>query len=131
MFVSLPTLVELALVLRAPAPRMACLEPNSNVLVVGGGPVQVLSAKLAAISGYKVTYASTPEGISGGKSLLWDETCPEGSLDITFLPIAGPDASSESIEAACGAAEGLIIAFDLEQARRVPVSFRIRRIHAT
>ena len=63
---------------RCAGPRMECVSPPAKVLTCGGGPIQSLVTRLAALDGYAVTYASTPEGIEGAKKLVYDAKHPEG-----------------------------------------------------
>jgi len=103
----------------APAPRAgiirAALAPGSEVIVVGGGPIMLLTAKLAAMRGFKTTCAANPQDAKIGVSLIYTSECPEGSLPLSFLPIAGPEANSAQIDAAIARSSAVIFAFDNEQ----------------
>jgi len=72
----------------------------------------LLSAKLAALRGYKTTCFLPPEEMDAAKTLLFTEAHPEGSLSLEFLPIAGPDVDAEAIDERIASAQGLVIAFD-------------------
>jgi len=97
--------------------------PPAKVLVVGAGPVCVCAAKLAALRGYQTTCLAFPEDCNRAASLIYSEKlgCVEGSLPLTFIPIAGPDAEEAQIEATAAEADGLILAIDGENTFGVPV----------
>lgn len=95
---------------------MASLAPGAEVVVVGSGPVLFLVGKLAALAGYKTTVTVGADDAREAAALVYDERHPEGSLPLAFLPIAGPEASQEAIDAAIKGANGLIIAFDAPRA---------------
>ena len=100
-----------------PAATVAlALSPGANVLCVGSGPIMLLSAKLAALKGYTTTCAAPPSDCETANQIVYNDLHKEGDIPLSFLPIAGPDASAEAIEAAVNAAEGLIVAIDDERA---------------
>jgi len=100
--------------LRALDVRMA-IPADAPILVVGGGPIQVLAARVAALRGHPTTLACIPSNVETAKSLLYDDQNPDGSMPIKIVPIAGDDAVKSEIEAAIEAAQGLIIAFDSDK----------------
>jgi len=96
------------------------ISPGSKVLVVGSGPVCLCAAKLAAVRGFSTTCLVPPGDCELGPGLV-SEGGDLGSLPLTFMPVAGPEASEEAIEAAAASAEGLILAIDNEGAFGKPV----------
>jgi len=90
------------------------LKAGDDVMVAGNGPVMLLAAKLAAIKGYSTTCALSPKELEQAARLVFTDVHPEGSLPISFVPIAGPDAEAAVIEACVAKAKGLILAFDGE-----------------
>uniref|UniRef100_A0A7S4HPG6 Uncharacterized protein n=1 Tax=Prymnesium polylepis TaxID=72548 RepID=A0A7S4HPG6_9EUKA len=90
------------------------LEAGDNVLICGDGPVMILAAKLAAIKGYSTTCALAPRSLTEAPKLVYTDAHPEGSLPLSFLPIAGPDADSVVIDECVANSKGLIVAFDRE-----------------
>jgi len=90
------------------------LKAGDDVMVAGNGPVMLLAAKLAAIKGYSTTCALSPKELEQAARLVFTDVHPEGSLPISFVPIAGPDAEAAVIEAFVAKAKGLILAFDGE-----------------
>jgi len=86
--------------------------PGANVLVVGFGPVCVCAAKLAALAGFSTTALLYPQECASAPGLVYDSRTEEGSIPLTFMPIAGPDADGEAIEAVAASAEGVIMAID-------------------
>lgn len=97
------------------APVAACrgavamgLSPGDAVAVVGSGPVSYLTAQLAAKAGFKTTLFGDPRDLETARELV--------SADVAYLPIAGPDANSATIDAGAAAADALIVAFDRETA---------------
>jgi len=95
---------------------MSTLAPGANVVVIGGGAIQSLASRIAALRGYKATVALPEQEMGTARALIFDDLHPEGSIPITLLPISGPDADSSTIEACVESADGLIICFDNEQA---------------
>lgn len=91
------------------------LPSGSNVLLVGGGPVVLLAAKLAALRGYQTTCAVAEGDVELAPRVVFDGQTPDGSLPLSFLKIAGPDADLGAIQEAAANADGLIIAFDDER----------------
>jgi len=89
--------------------------PGANVLVVGFGPVCVCAAKLAALAGFSTTALLYPQECASAPGLVYDSRTEEGSIPLTFMPIAGPDADGEAIEAVAASAEGVIMAIDGEK----------------
>ena len=100
----------------ANASAMAVVPAGGKVVVVGGGAVQCLTARLAALRGFSTTIALPDQEMNTGKALIFDDKHPEGSLPITLMAISGADADSDLIETCVQEAEGLIICFDNEQA---------------
>lgn len=97
--------------------RMAALEVGSTVLVLGGGPVQLLTAKQAALKGFK-TFIFTSSDPEPSLELIYDEVaCPRGSLPLTFLQVTDKEAC-EAVLAECSA---VLIASDSDN----PVSERV------
>jgi len=90
------------------------LSPGSKVVIAGAGPVCYCAAKLAALGGFETTALMYPQECEAGPGLIYNDKCPQGSLPLTFVPIAGPDAEEATIEALCGEAEGVILAIDGE-----------------
>lgn len=90
------------------------LAPGAEVIVAGGGPVMLLTAKLCALRGFNVYCAATPQDIAAASSYLFTSEHPEGTLPITMLPIAGPDATAEAIDGAAARAKAIIFAIDNE-----------------
>jgi hypothetical protein len=118
------------------------LEAGDNVLICGDGPVMILAAKralmctdrpsrlqlahtdlcqcpllslaVAAIKGYSTTCALAPRSLTEAPKLVYTDAHPEGSLPLSFLPIAGPDADSVVIDECVANSKGLIVAFDRE-----------------
>jgi len=70
---------------------------------------------MAALRGYDTTLAVIPKEVDMAKELLYDANNPEGSLPITLMLVAGPQADSAVIEACVAKTEGLIIAFDSDR----------------
>ena len=99
----------------------AIVSPGGNVLVVGSGPVLICAAKLAAIKGFTTTALLFPEECQAAKALIYDKKTEEGSIPLTFMPIAGPDANEETIEKLAAESEGLILALDNEKTFGAPV----------
>jgi len=99
------------------------VSPPGKVLVVGAGPVCLCAAKLAALRGYQTTCLAFPEDCNRAASLIYSEKlgCLDGSLPLTFMPIAGPDVEEAQIEAIAAEADGLILAIDGENTFGVPV----------
>lgn len=93
----------------------ASLSPGSEVIVAGGGPVLLLTAKLAAMRGFKTTCAVNPQDFKMASSLIHTVEHPECSLPLSFLLVAGPEANSDVIDAAIAKADAAIFAFDSEQ----------------
>lgn len=75
----------------------------------------LLTAKLAAMRGFKTTCAVNPQDLEMASSLIHTSSHPEGSLPLSFLLIAGPEANSDAIDAAIAQADAVIFAFDSEQ----------------
>jgi len=101
--------------LRAMDVRMTTLPDGAPVVVVGGGAIQVLSARVAALRGHPTSIACIPSQVEIAKALLYDDLHPEGSMPIKILPIAGDEAVKAEIEAAIEEAQGLIFAFDSDK----------------
>ncbi len=99
---------------RAPTTRMSALASGDDVIVLGGGPVMLLAAKLAALRGFSTTLAATPDDLSRVDEFLYDSKTTKDSLPVATLPISGPDADGLKIDACAEAASGLIVAFDAE-----------------
>lgn len=91
------------------------VSPGGNVLVVGTGPVCFCAAKLAALRGFSTTALMYPQEIEMAPGLIYDKTTAEGSIPLSFVPIAGPDVSEADIEAVASKAEGIILAIDGEK----------------
>jgi len=103
--------------LRLPAIRMSELAPGSNnLLVIGNGPVQCLTARLAAIRGFTTTIAVPGEDVGQAEQMCFDDNYGEGSTPLSILPISGDAVDESAIEAAIKAADGMIIAFDRQEA---------------
>jgi len=90
------------------------LAAGDEVLVCGNGPIMLLAAKLAAVKGYRTTCAVSPQELTQAPTLVYTEEHPDGSIPLSFVPIAGAEADPEAIEACVASAKGLIIAFDGE-----------------
>ena len=103
------------------AAAASVLSPGANVLVVGSGPICTCAVKLAAMRGYSTTALMFPTECESGPELIYDAKMEKDSLPITFMPIAGPDASEEQIEAVAAKAEGLILAIDDQKCFGAPV----------
>ena len=99
---------------RAPTTRMSALASGDDVIVLGGGPVMLLAAKLAALRGFSTTIAATPDDLGRVDEFLYDSKTTKDSLQVATLPISGPDADGPKIDACAEAASGLIVAFDAE-----------------
>ena len=99
---------------RAPTTRMSALASGDDVIVLGGGPVMLLAAKLAALRGFSTTIAATPDDLGRVDEFLYDSKTTKDSLPVATLPISGPDADGPKIDACAEAASGLIVAFDAE-----------------
>jgi len=99
---------------RAPVTRMSALASGDDVVVLGGGPVMLLAAKLAALRGFSTTIAATPDDLGRVDEFLYDSKTTKESLPVATLPISGPDADGPKIDACAEAASGLIVAFDGE-----------------
>lgn len=95
---------------------MSVLTPGANVVVVGGGAIQSLAARLAALRGFSTTVALPEQDMGTARALIFDDANPEGTLPVKLMAISGPEADSPTIEACVENAEGLIICFDNEQA---------------
>ena len=117
--------VTLVSMLASSVSGMALLAPGAKVAVVGGGAVQILSARLAALRGFETTIALPETEMATAKRLMFDDAHPEGSLPLKCLSITGESASSEDIEACVAGMEGLIIAFDNEGAFMPPSALKI------
>jgi len=104
-----------ALLATFPVVFTSVVAPGAGVIVVGSGPIQCLTARLAAIKGYKTTLAAVPNDAADPRQLVFDATYPEGSLPLDILPVAGDAADGAKIEACIADAEGLIVCFDGEQ----------------
>jgi len=88
---------------------MATIEPGSHCLVLGSGPLHLLTAKQAALAGYKTSVftANDPEE---ALQLIYSEACPRGSLPLTFLSIS----DKEQCEKAIAAADAVMLVTDGE-----------------
>ena len=95
---------------------MSVLAPGATVVVVGGGPIQSLAARLSALRGFSTTVALPEQEMGTAKALIFDDANPEGTLPVKLMAISGPEADSTAIETCVENAEGLIICFDNEQA---------------
>ena len=111
------TLVPLALFLSprvAPAPQrrasihMGALPAGAKVLVSGGGPLMLLTAKIAALRGFDVTAAVTPGDLELGPRLV------EESAGVKYIQITGEGADGAAIDAKINEAQGLLLAIDSE-----------------
>ena len=111
------TLVPLALFLSprvAPAPQrrasihMGSLPAGAKVLVSGGGPLMLLTAKIAALRGFDVTAAVTPGDLELGPRLV------EESAGVKYIQITGEGADGAAIDAKINEAQGLLLAIDSE-----------------
>lgn len=94
---------------------MAALSPGSNVVVVGGGPIQALTGRISALRGFKTTLAVPGEQIAMFRSLVYDKAHPEGSYPLTLLPISGEEANDAAIDECVASINGLVVAFDDER----------------
>lgn len=62
-----------------------------------------------------------PDECNQGPSLVYDSRVAKGSIPLTFMPIAGPEANEKAIEALAAQAEGVIFAIDSEKTFGAPV----------
>lgn len=90
----------------------AVLTPGAKVLCVGQGPICLAAAKLSALRGFATTALMFPQELDTAKALVYDSKTTEGSIPLTFMPIAGENADEAAIEALASESEGLILAID-------------------
>ena len=111
------SVIGVALIALTPLASALLVSPPAKVLVCGGGAIQALTARIAAIKGYDTTLCCTSNSLVESKKLCFDDKFhPEGSLPLKLLCVSGPDAAEESeIDECVSAAEGLIIAFDSDR----------------
>lgn len=99
-------------VVRPRASAAMALSSGDKVAVIGSGPVSYLAAQLAVLRGFETTLFGDSRDLETAKQLV---LLPD-SKSLAYVAIAGPDASSATIEAAIAEAHGLVIAFDQETA---------------
>mmetsp|Transcript_6277 Transcript_6277/g.14423 ORF Transcript_6277/g.14423 Transcript_6277/m.14423 type:complete len:343 (+) Transcript_6277:256-1284(+) len=89
---------------------LQAVRPGSSVLVIGSGALHLLTAKQAALAGYR-TSVFTARYPRETLELIYDEqACPLGSIPLTFLEISNKNECEEAI----AAAEAVILVTDGE-----------------
>jgi len=82
------------------SPSMASIEPGANCLVLGSGPLHLLTAKQAALAGYKTSVFTANNPEEALQLIYHESACPRGSLPLTFLAISNKEHCEEAIAAA-------------------------------
>lgn len=98
------------------AVRMAAVQPQSTVLVVGRGPMQLLVAKQAALAGYDTRLLASSGNTDELLELLFDEEIsPEKDFpNLKLVQVFDKDAVENAIQTC----EGVLIATDSDDAMK-------------
>jgi len=91
---------------------MANVAPGANVVIFGAGAVQYLTARLAAIRGFKTSLLVAGGTTEEAEQLCYDTKYAQGSIPLTMVPIQGESADEALVNATIESADAIIIAFD-------------------